>query len=258
MGMDDFARAAAFSVWLEDALAGELATWIGGTVVLDRAAPDLWDSNHLRLERAWDDAPERFPAAVEDATREHGLRTPVVAIAEPAQAERLGDELRAAGYVRDGFVFMASRTNPRRPGDVVEVLDYTGVRAHRRPHMAMAWKSDEPPPPPELVDQQLAADARVGGVVEDRWFAVRDGGALVAMCRLLSRGDVGQVEDVSTLPAHRNRGYARAVVGAAVTASDAAGNALTFIVAHEDDWPRDLYAKLGFVIVGTTSRFRRT
>jgi len=58
MGMDDFARAAAFSVWLEDALAGTLATWTGGTVVLDPAAPDVWDSNHLRLERRWDEAPE--------------------------------------------------------------------------------------------------------------------------------------------------------------------------------------------------------
>ena len=56
--MDDFARAAAFSVWLEDALAGALAAWTGGTPVLDPAAPDVWDSNHLRLERRWDEAPE--------------------------------------------------------------------------------------------------------------------------------------------------------------------------------------------------------
>jgi hypothetical protein len=124
MGMDDFARAAAFRVWLEDALAGALATWTGGTVVLDPAAPDVWDSNHLRLERPWDEPPERFPAAVEDAARAFGLRTPVVAIADPAQVTQLGAALRAAGYVRDGFVFMASRTHPGRPEDVVEGLDW--------------------------------------------------------------------------------------------------------------------------------------
>jgi GNAT superfamily N-acetyltransferase len=257
-GLDDFARAAAFSTWLEDALAGELTAWAGGTVVLDRSAPDVWDSNHLRLERPWEDTPEDFPVAVEDATRAFGMRTPVVSIADEAQADHLGDALRAAGYVRDGFVFMASRTSPGRVEDVVEDFDYEGVRPHRRPHMALAWKSDEPPPAPELVDQQLAADAQVAAVVEDRWFAVRDGGTLVAMCRLMSRGDVGQVEDVSTLPAFRNRGCARAVVGAAVTASHDAGHALTFIIAHEDDWPRRLYAKLGFELVGTTSRFRKT
>jgi hypothetical protein len=61
MGMDDFARAAAFSVGLEDALAGTLATWTGGTVVLDPAAPDVWDSNHLRLERRWAEAPSASP-----------------------------------------------------------------------------------------------------------------------------------------------------------------------------------------------------
>ena len=256
--MDDFARAAAFSVWLEDALAGEVATWAGGTVVLDRAAPDVWDSNHLRLERPWDEAPARFPAAVEEAARAFGLRTPVVAIADPAQAAQLGDALRAAGYVRDGTVFMASRASPGRADDRVEELDYEGVRPHRRAHLALAWKSDEPPPAPELVDQQLTADTAVGAVLDDRWFAVREGDALVAMCRLMSRGAVGQVEDVSTLPAFRNRGYARAVVGAAVTASREAGHALTFIIAHEDDWPRGLYAKLGFALVGTTSRFRKT
>jgi hypothetical protein len=48
------------------------------------------------------------------------------------------------------------------------------------------------------------------------------------------------------------------VVSAAVAASRAAGHALTFISAHEDDWPRQLYARLGFGVVGTISRFRRT
>ena len=78
------------------------------------------------------------------------------------------------------------------------------------------------------------------------------------MCRLLGRDDVGQVEDVSTLPDHRGRGYARAVVGTAVAASRAAGHSLTFITADEDDWPREFYARLGFELVGTVSRFRRS
>ena len=65
--MDDFARAAAFSVWLEDALAGALATWTGGTVALDPAAPDVWDSNHLRLERRWDEAPRSATASRQQA-----------------------------------------------------------------------------------------------------------------------------------------------------------------------------------------------
>jgi hypothetical protein len=31
-------------------------------VVLDPAAPDVWDSNHLRLERRWDEAPRSATA----------------------------------------------------------------------------------------------------------------------------------------------------------------------------------------------------
>ena len=64
----------------------------GRAVVLDRSAPDVWDSNHLRLERPWEDAPEDFPVAVEDATRAFGMRTPVVSIADEAPA-KLGFEL---------------------------------------------------------------------------------------------------------------------------------------------------------------------
>jgi predicted GNAT family acetyltransferase len=58
------------------------------------------------------------------------------------------------------------------------------------------------------------------------------------------------VEEVGTLPSHRNRGYARAVVLAAVAASVAAGHDLTFIGAYADDWPRRLYARLGFEEIG--------
>ena len=69
--MDDFARAAAFSVWLEDALAGALAAWTGGTPVLDPAAPDVWDSNHLRLERPWDEPPRSATATRHQAEQYH-------------------------------------------------------------------------------------------------------------------------------------------------------------------------------------------
>ena len=58
--MDDYARAGAFSDWLDDALAGRLTRWPGGTAVLDPRAPDLWDRNYLRLERPWGDTPEAF------------------------------------------------------------------------------------------------------------------------------------------------------------------------------------------------------
>ncbi|MDQ3630932.1 MAG: GNAT family N-acetyltransferase, partial [Actinomycetota bacterium] len=60
------------------------------------------------------------------------------------------------------------------------------------------------------------------------------------------------LEDVATLAAHRRRGLARAVCSAAVAAAVAAGSALVFVVAEDDDWPKELYGKLGFDSVGAS------
>jgi hypothetical protein len=45
---------------------------------------------------------------------------------------------------------------------------------------------------------------------------------------------------------------------AALDASRRAGHELTFLWADEDDWPRELYRKLGFAVIGRRWRFRRT
>ena len=58
------------------------------------------------------------------------------------------------------------------------------------------------------------------------------------------------MEAVATLPAHRGRGYASAVVLRAVEEALAAGHDLVFLTADDDDWPKELYARLGFEQIG--------
>jgi len=67
---------------------------------------------------------------------------------------------------------------------------------------------------------------------------------------LLARAIAGEVEDVGTLPEHRGRGYATAVVLAAIAAARADGAEFVFLVADLDDWPKELYRKLGFDELG--------
>ena len=55
----------------------------------------------------------------------------------------------------------------------------------------------------------------------------------------------------------RNRGLARATVSCALAASRAAGNDLTFLMALRDDWPKELYRKLGFDEIGRIYEFVR-
>ena len=64
------------------------------------------------------------------------------------------------------------------------------------------------------------------------------------------------MEAVATLPAHRGRGYASASCSA-VGEALAAGHDLIFLTALVDDWPKELYARLGFEEVGQTWSFLR-
>jgi len=82
-------------------------------------------------------------------------------------------------------------------------------------------------------------------------FVVADfEGTPAAYATLYSDGTVAQVEDVSTQPRARGHGLARAVVQHAIDLARAEGHELIFLVADADDWPRELYARLGFDPVG--------
>jgi spore maturation protein CgeE len=93
--------------------------------------------------------------------------------------------------------------------------------------------------------------------IETRFFAARVDGALVSYCDLYSNGQTGQLEAVMTLEPYRDRGLARATVSRALEASRQAGNDLTLLLAHRDDWPQELYRKLGFDEVGFVYDFVR-
>jgi predicted GNAT family acetyltransferase len=61
-----------------------------------------------------------------------------------------------------------------------------------------------------------------------------------------------------TAEEHRRRGYGRAVVEAATRASLESGNELTFLVADDDDWPKEMYARIGYEPAGRRFEFTRT
>ena len=98
----------------------------------------------------------------------------------------------------------------------------------------------------ELVRQLVAAQLLRRKAVAVRYFAVLVDERPVSYCELFSNGATGQVESVLTLPEHRGKGYARAIVTRAANESRMMGHDVTFLTADEDDWPKELYAKLGF------------
>ena len=98
----------------------------------------------------------------------------------------------------------------------------------------------------------------VASVVPTRAFAVMADGTAASWCVLYEEDGIGQIDDVVTVGRHRRQGYGKAVVQTAVAASLESGNELTFLVADDDDWPKDMYARLGFEPLGRRFEFTRT
>jgi ribosomal protein S18 acetylase RimI-like enzyme len=83
-------------------------------------------------------------------------------------------------------------------------------------------------------------------------------GVAASWCVLYEEDGIGQIDDVVTLGRHRRQGYGKAVVQAALGASIENGNEMTFLVADDDDWPKKMYAGLGFEPLGRRFEFTRT
>jgi GNAT superfamily N-acetyltransferase len=90
-----------------------------------------------------------------------------------------------------------------------------------------------------------------------RFFVGAADGVDAAVTTLYSDGLTAQVDDVATLRGYRRRGLARATLTAAVDAALEMGPELVFIVADDDDWPKDLYGRLGFDPIGRAWSFTR-
>jgi predicted GNAT family acetyltransferase len=75
-------------------------------------------------------------------------------------------------------------------------------------------------------------------------------GALLAITKLRTAGNTAQVEDVYTTPEARGRGFARALVTRAVELARAGDHDVVFITADDNDWPKQLYARIGFRPLG--------
>jgi predicted GNAT family acetyltransferase len=101
----------------------------------------------------------------------------------------------------------------------------------------------------DVVRQLSAADEALERAVAQRCFARLVDGRVVSSCRRYSNGATAQIEDVATLPAHRQRGYADAVMAKA-TSEASTGHDLVFLTAVDGRWVKRWYERLGFEQIG--------
>lgn len=240
---DDLARAFAF-MRRADLRGTHEQPFRYGTAVFTPELPLRHDSNYLDVDRPVESA-ARLEAEADRLFGAAGLHFRVLLFRDAAEGERL-----AAGLPRfavDRSVVMVRRRRPDADVDTAAIVELgpDGVRAARGSMiLGYEWGS------PEVAKQLLDAKNLLAAWVTVRCFAAIEGGAVVSYADLYLHGAAAQVEDVATLPEHRGRGHAKAVVTRAADEARAAGAEFVFLVAAEDDWPKELYRRLGFDVVG--------
>jgi ribosomal protein S18 acetylase RimI-like enzyme len=235
---DDLARAWAF-LDRADMAGNRTVPSRVGTAVYDDEVPLRLDSNFLRVELKA--TPEEVLAEAERLGRR------MIVFRSTEEGERLAPFFAERGWLVRRHLLMAQLRKPDRHGDqelVAEVAEEELRPARQR------VVADEPWGKPEVMAQLFAAKHRIGERARARFFAVRVAGEVASYSDLYQDGADAQVEDVGTLPEHRGRGYATAAVMAAIAAARADGAEFVFLVADLEDWPKELYRKLGFDELG--------
>lgn len=216
---------------------------VGRAVYLDEL-PRRLDSNFLQVEHDAD------PAEVEaESVR---LDRQMVHVPDSQIGERLEPYFRERGWRVNRVTVMAQLREPDREADLSLVEEVT--EEELRPARA-ALNAGQPWGKPEVMNELFAGKHMIGRQIEARFFAVKAAGEVVSYTDLYQDGAEAQIEDVGTLHEHRGRGYAKAVVLGAIAAARERGAEFVFLVADYEDWPKELYGKLGFDQLGYYVKF---
>ena len=219
--------------------ADELRPIEAGCVVSSPSLPAVWSVNHVRVA-----LPLGFESVVELADQQmQRCRYLQVVLENQVTGPGLEDAFRAASWRTERELLMVVAAAPDREVDTSIVTDATEDEVAG---VMERWYGED-----ELDSRALAQlvefSRRESRACGDRLLGVRSSdGQLVAISKLRGDGRTAQVEDVYTVPEARGRGFGRALVTRAVELARDAGHDLILINADDNDWPKKLYARIGF------------
>jgi ribosomal protein S18 acetylase RimI-like enzyme len=248
---DDLARIHRFEREVEMAGTKNVDSPLGVGVITPEL-PRRHDSNYFLLERA--STAHEAMAEADRILGGAGVSHRVILTFDEQLGQTLEPAFLAVGWGRQRHVFMAHRRDPAKDVDLslVSEVGEAALRPGRTKAIcSYPWGS------PELAAELLDAKVLLADRATTRFFGVEIDGEVVAWSDLYLAEGMAQVEDVATLEEHRGKGYASAVVMRAVDEAKAAGADLVFLVADDEDWPKELYQRLGFEVVGRTYKFIR-
>jgi ribosomal protein S18 acetylase RimI-like enzyme len=239
-------RVVAFSRRFDEGLVEEIVPAPHGRVLLTPSLSRVFYLNHFSVDLGADVSAEQIVEELEPIFASRGLLHRKVTVDDELGA-KLAPDFRRLGWRIEELLVMPHATS-------VPDLDTSLVEEVSPEEMEPIWeagiRSDPEITDDEEVRQLVAGQHRRREAIDVRYFAARAEGDLVSYCELFTAEGTGQIESVMTREPFRGRGYAKAVVTRALAESHAAGNDFTFLVATADDWPKELYRKLGFEEAG--------
>lgn len=224
-----------------------------GWVCRTRSLPSVYTLNQLGLHAAL-----RPAVAVALAERHQGDLPYRHVVAEHA-ATVLG--LRRfcadAGWAVSTEVLMVLGGPPAGAGGPAEGPEVVELDEETLLDVLDGWMAEvQPGLSADTLAQLRAYHRREAAVWPERRLGLLDGaGRPAAVTELRSDGATAWVEHVYTRPDQRGRGHARRLVGHAAACAAADGHRRTFLVADDGDWPKHLYAALGFRPVAWVGTF---
>lgn len=251
--MDELREIRNFEVAIQDRCSEHLEPFEWGTALFRLDMPRVHDQNLLRVERGFGEVSARELASEADRIqRPAGLSHRKVIVPDAEAGQQLWDEFAELSWRRARHVAMVHRGSPSgAPRHTVREVESPLLRGAR----IRAFEEDLGSVAAEQVAMSLELIATVVPVA--RAFTVEVEGEPVSWAVLYEEDGIGQIDDVVTAGEHRRRGYGRAVVEAATRASLDSGNRITFLIADDEDWPKEMYARLGYEAVGTRFEYTR-
>lgn len=225
-----------------------------GTAYFHDDFPLRYDANMAIVDRPLAGASaDELAAALDEAY--DGFRHREVEFASVADADSVAMGMAGHDYATEHMVVMALRREPDRAPDLagVEEIGLDEIR----PFTAEVTLREPWGVAPGIAETMAEFRRVLVDGVGARFFAQRLDGRIAGSCELYLEGDIAQIEDVNTLEEFRGRGVARNVVLRAAEEAATSGATFVFLFADEQDWPRHLYARLGFDEVGQSRLFTR-
>ena len=215
-----------------------------GVAYLDDDFPTRYYSNFLLVDRDLEEASaDRLIEEADQALVDRAHQR--IVIRDEGLGAALAPTLAQRGFEASHDVVMVHRRSPDRPGSLP-----VAQRTFDEVASLILETYREEAASPDVADHFTQQHGKFERVIGARFFTASVDGEPAGLCELHRDATDAMVENVFTLERARGHGVARSVVLRAIEVARDEGAGHVFIVTDEDDWPKELYARLGFDRIG--------